>query len=211
MKKVVKKKKNIESATDIFVVLDRSGSMGIIKTDAIGGFNQFLNEQKKVSGKAKLTLAQFDHIYEVVHNAVDLKIVPELTDATYQPRNTTALLDAIGKTLVLADSSKEKKIAFVILTDGQENASKEYNRSQIFDMIKDRRDNKGWQFIFLGANQDAIQAGSMIGIAAAQSLTFAGTPDGIKNAYGSTSKLMASYRTTGNVQCFSQDDRDKSM
>jgi hypothetical protein len=156
---------------------------------------------------ANFTLAQFDDIYEIVHDTVDLQAIPELNDSTYQPRNTTALLDAIGKTLVRADQSNRKQIVFAILTDGFENASKEYNRSQIFDMIKARRD-KGWQILFLAANQDAIQAGAVIGIQAAQCMSFAHTGQGVNQAYKSTSRLASSYRMSGKLQSFTDDDRN---
>jgi len=207
---MAKKKPNAKSVTtEIVLVLDRSGSMGVIKDDVIGGFNHFLQEQKKLPGKANFTLAQFDDIYEVVHEHVALKGVPELTNDTYQPRATTALLDAIGKTIVKADGLKAKQVSFVILTDGMENASREYNRSQIFDMVKDRTD-KGWQFIFLAANQDAIQAGSQIAIPQGQSLTFAHSGEGVRAAYGATGQSVGSYRTSGLCSEFSDSDRDSA-
>lgn len=207
--KKTKKKSRVE-ATEIVVVLDRSGSMGTIKEDAIGGFNHFLKEQQKLPGKAHMTLVQFDHEYETVHEHIPLQQVPELTRATYQPRGTTALLDAIGKTIVKADNLSAKQVSFVIQTDGMENASKEYNRSQIFDLIKDRT-AKGWQFIFLAANQDAIQAGGQIGISQGQSLTFAHTGQGVSTAYSLSSSSVASYRSTGVCCAFSDDDRKLAM
>ena len=205
-KKTKKHTKRVAQLTEIVVVLDRSGSMGTIKDDAIGGFNHFLDEQKKLPGKASMTLVQFDDQYEVVHEKVALKQVPKLTNATYQPRNTTALLDAVGKTIVKADSMKAKQVAFVILTDGHENASKEYNRSQIFDMITERT-KQGWQFIFLGANQDAIDAGGAIGIPKGGALTFAHTGKGVNVAYGLSANKVASYRVTGQSSGFTDAER----
>ena len=204
-----KKKKGGSIVTEIVIVLDRSGSMSAICSDAIGGFNNFIREQKKLPGKANLTLAQFDNEYEIVHEHVPLKDVPELTDETYHPRATTALLDAIGRTIVKADELKTKQVSFVILTDGCENASREYNRSQIFDLIKNRTES-GWQFVFLAANQDAIQAGGDIGIAKGQSLTFAHTGDGVKAAYSMTSSQVAGYRAGIESVGFSDDDRIKA-
>lgn len=203
------KKKTTNKATEIVVVLDRSGSMGIIKSDAIGGFNHFLKEQKAQKGKAYLTMAQFDDEYEMVHDHVLLANVPDLTDKTYQPRNTTALLDAIGKTICKADELKAKQVAFVILTDGMENASREYTRSQIFDLIKDRKD-KGWLFIFLAANQDAIAAGGAIGIAPGQALNFAHTGKGTRAAYGASGQSVTSYRASGMIASFSDKDRNSA-
>jgi hypothetical protein len=184
--------------------------MGIIKDDAIGGFNQFLKEQQKLPGKAHMTLVQFDDQYETVHDHVPLKSVPKLDDVTYQPRATTALLDAIGKTIVKADNLKAKQVSFVILTDGMENASREYNRSQIFGLITERQ-KKGWQFVFLAANQDAIQAGGSIGIQQGQSMTFAHTGKGVKAAYSASASLVGNYRSTGSNLCAFNDSVSEGM
>lgn len=196
MAKKRKASKSTPKPTEIVVVLDRSGSMGSIKDDAIGGFNHFLTEQQKLPGKAWMTLVQFDDEYETVHDHVKICDVPKLTNETYQPRSCTALLDAIGRTIVKADALESKQVSFVILTDGLENVSKEYNRSQIFDMIKERKD-KGWLVIFLAANQDAIASGSNMGISHGQALTFANTGKGVKTALHLSSTAVATYRAEG--------------
>lgn len=188
--------------SEIVCVIDRSGSMSSIKSDAIGGFNSFLAEQKKVKGEATLTLVQFDTEYEMIHENKPLKKVPKLHDGTYVPRGCTALLDAIGKTInevsdrvgKLKKTQKPKKVIFAILTDGMENSSREFKRDQIHKMISDKKDADKWEFIFLAANQDAIQEGMSMGIAAKDSFNFQATPTGTRSAYGNMSCNVKSYR-----------------
>lgn len=206
----------------VVVVLDRSGSMSSMKSDVIGGFNNLLKEQLKTEGTATMTLVQFDDIYEVLSDFAELKDVAELNNQTFQPRGSTALLDAMGKTLndvrtrirSMDEKEKPSKALFVFITDGQENASKNYKRSQIFEMINDLRDKENndgleWEFIFIGANQDAIAEGNSYGIRANASLTYAASGDGAKRAFGSLSKTISFYRSAeaGTACAFSAEDR----
>ena len=148
--------------------------------EAIGGFNGFLESHQKVSGDAKLRLVLFDHEYIVAHDGRLIKDVPKLDDHSYVPRGTTALLDAIGRTINTIGERLDKtseperpgKVIVAILTDGLENASQEFSRRQIHEMITHQREVYNWEFIFLGANQDAIHAGAQIGIPAANAVTF---------------------------------------
>jgi len=187
---------------EIVCVIDRSGSMGSIVDDAIGGFNTFLKEQQKLPGKATLTLVQFDHEYEVICENLALKKVKPFTDKTYVPRGTTALLDAVGKTLNdvqkrIADMDKGKrplKVIFTILTDGHENASREFSKSQIKTMIEKLDKKKSWDFMFLAANQDAFAEAHSIGIKAADAQAFAATGAGITAACASYSSGVAGRR-----------------
>lgn len=131
--------------TDITILLDRTGSMASAVTDTIGGFNTFLQGQKAEPGRCLLSLVQFDDIdpQEIIHDAKAIAEVPELTGETFVPRGRTPLLDALGKAIVrtgqrlaaLPETDRPNKVIFVILTDGQENASREYTRPQVFDMI----------------------------------------------------------------------------
>ena len=187
---------------EIVCVIDRSGSMGSIVDDAIGGFNTFLKEQQKLPGKATLTLVQFDHEYEVVCENLVLKKAKPFTTKTYVPRGTTALLDAVGKTLNdvqkrIADMDKGKrprKVIFTILTDGQENASREFSKSQIKQMIEKLDKKKSWDFMFLAANQDAFAEACSIGIKAADTQAFLATGAGIMSACASYSSGVAGRR-----------------
>lgn len=154
--------------TEILCILDRSGSMASIKNDTIGGFNAFINEQKAIPGSAKVTLAQFDGYYEIVYQARDINEVPELNDTVFVPRGSTALLDAIGKTLVeqkmrIHKEGWAEKVIVVILTDGEENSSHEYT-NDVVKILTESAQNDEWSFIYLGANQDAFSVASTFGI-----------------------------------------------
>ena len=204
--------------TDINIVLDRSGSMESIKSDTIGGFNSFLNEQKKVAGEATITLVQFDDIYEEVYKAIPLESAPLLNNDTFIPRNTTALLDAIGKTIVqtgkrlaaMNEDVRPEKVIFVILTDGLENASREYRIEQINQMISHQRDAYKWEFIFLGANQDAISTASQMGISQANALTYAANTIGTQKAFDAVAYNVAAYRANiAPSASFSDEDREE--
>lgn len=193
-----------ENFTHISVCLDRSGSMSTMANEVVTGFNKFVEDQKKEKGEATLSLAQFDDQYEVVHDFINIK---DMDGIKLNPRNSTALLDAMGQTLEetrakvlkMKDSEQPSKVIFVFITDGCENASTKYNRKQIFAMIKDlkstdREDKINWEFVFIGANQDAIAEGGSLGIRANSSITFAASGAGATAAFDSLSKGMTHYR-----------------
>jgi Mg-chelatase subunit ChlD len=202
--------------TDITIVLDRSGSMESVADDTIGGFNRFLLDQKQAPGDGVLTLVQFDHEYEFVHRARPLAEVPPLSRETFVPRGQTALLDAIGRTLNdtferLAKTDEAQlpgSVIFVILTDGHENASREFSRETVFKMISERQAKQGWTFVFLGANQDAIEAGGGLGIAAGTSLSYAATPDGVRLSVKSLSTSVLRARLQQKAD-FDESDREE--
>lgn len=154
--------------TKIAMILDRSGSMNSRKEDVIGGYNTYLNDQKKAPGSedTTLTLVLFDDVITTVHNDVPIATVPELNGTTYRIGNTTALLDAVGKTIVGLDNQvdEETRVLVVIMTDGLENASKEFTRTGIKQMITDREAKGNWTFSFMGADQDAFAEAGKIGI-----------------------------------------------
>jgi len=173
------KKKN---PMEIIVVLDRSGSMESCKEEAISGFNEFLKEQRKVKREMKISLYQFDNVYEIVYEEKNVKAAPELTDKTYVPRAMTALLDAVGTTIKstsarLKRKKKKRDVIFMVLTDGYENASQEFTKDQIKTMIEEAEKEK-WQFVFLGANQDAFAEGHAMGIASNSTMNFNSTATG---------------------------------
>lgn len=163
---------NPSNYIEIAYILDRSGSMQPMQEPAVAAFNDFLKVQLEVPGEARLTLVQFDDCYEVPVAALRLQEVPQLTAATYTPRGSTALLDAIGRTLKDLDIRLQKlpaahqpaKVILAIFTDGEENASTEYSAKHISDLIRLYRDTKGWEFLFLAANQDAIATGAKMSI-----------------------------------------------
>jgi hypothetical protein len=191
------KEENVDVAkqTEIVVVLDRSGSMGSISKSTVDGFNTFLNEQQNAEGEAFMTLVQFDDRYEIDYKSVPVKDVNPLIDGeTFKPRGMTALLDAIGKTVNELETDRD--VVFVIITDGGENSSREYKKDAVMNMIKTLEDEKGWYFLFLGANQDAIAAGGGMGISGNKSFTFNATDDGTASAFASFSSNISSYRSS---------------
>lgn len=204
--------------TDINIVLDRSGSMDSIKDDTIEGVNTFLADQKALPGEATFTLAQFDHEYETIYEAEKLSSVKPLDGTTFVPRGRTALLDAIGRTINatgkrladLPEHERPEKVIFVIVTDGQENDSKEFrDRTKINEMITHQRESYAWEFVFLGANQDAIAVAGSIGITRSASMTYAANATGVSHAFAAISKNMASYRAGGQVRGFAFDEEDR--
>lgn len=184
--------------TYIWVVQDRSGSMTACKTETQQGFNAFIAEQRNVPGKCLVTLSQFDDRYEVVYEA---KPVAEVPDLELVPRDMTALYDAIGKSIntlgekltALPEQERPGLVIVVINTDGHENASHEFTSARVQEMITHQRDTYGWQFVFLGANQDAIASAGALGIAGTHAMTY--DIHNANNMYMSTSANIASARS----------------
>jgi hypothetical protein len=202
--------------THIAMVLDRSGSMASIASDTIGGVNTFLEAQRKAPGECTATLVQFDDVIETVIDGKRVAEVKPLDKETYVPRNSTALYDAVGRTIVStgdylmrkAESDRPGKVIFAIITDGYENASREYNRAKVFDMIKHQREVYKWEFVFIGANQDALAEGESIGIARSHSINYAANPRGTQVAYASMAANTVSMRC-GLKQDMSWKDEDR--
>lgn len=188
--------------TEIAYVLDRSGSMQSLASDAIGGFNAFISSQKQVEGRASFTLVLFDHEYQVVHKNLDIQQVPDLDARTYVPRGQTALLDALGRTIddlgtylaAMPEAQRPGKVIVAIFTDGLENASRVYTTERLADTIKHQQEKYGWEFLFLAANQDAIASASQIAIPAAQAVNFAASPMGVRESQEVLNKRITQSR-----------------
>jgi len=203
----------------IVMVLDRSGSMSAIREDIIGGVNIFIADQAKFPGKCDVTLTQFDTEYEIVYQNQAINLVRPLDQNSFVPRGGTALLDAIGKTINstatelvnLPEDQKPGKVYFVIVTDGEENSSREFSLDKIKEMIEHYR-NLGWSFVFLGANIDAIKVATSIGISAGSSMNYTCSSAGVAGTYGALSKKMGSTRSgqTDEVE-FDDEDREASQ
>lgn len=204
--------KKDDTYTEIVVVLDRSGSMESVKSDAIGGFNAFVEEQRLVPGEAKLTLVKFDHEYELAYESVPLSMVERLNENTFIPRGMTALLDAMGKSI---GYTKEKivsmpkwkrpdKVLIAVLTDGHENDSKEFNKKQVFDLV-DKVQEEGWEILFLGADKSSIDEAASYGIKLCNTYSYDGitinhdgtTVSGTCGAYYTMSNNTTNYRLSG--------------
>ena len=198
----------MKDESDITVILDKSGSMESIASDAIGGFNQFLTEQQRQSGDCRLTLIQFDHRHEVVYAGRPIAEVPRLTTETFEPRGGTALLDAIGWTIdttserlaALPEAERPERVLIVIVTDGLENSSSDYSLERVSGMISTQQDAFGWRFLYIAANQDAIAEAAKVGIGAQQSLNFAATGAGVHAASAAMSRAVSTFRSTGEAE-----------
>ena len=192
-----------EDYTDITFILDKSASMAGVTSDTIGGFNKFLKDQKEEEGKATFTLYQFASGSIMVHNAIDIKEVEELTNKNYiADGHSTSLLDAVGKAInetgkrlrEMNDKDRPAKVIVVIQTDGQENSSHEFTWQRIQEMIKHQEDKYSWKFVFLGANLAAAEQADMMGIHAMNTLQYSNTGRGNAAAYNSVSKGMKKLR-----------------
>ncbi len=204
--------------THISMVLDRSGSMESIADDTIGGFNRFLADQQAVPGKCTVSLAQFDNLYDPLATFAPLSEVRPLNRLIFQPRGATALLDAIGRMILdtgvmlaeLPEAVRPAKVVFVILTDGQENASKEYTLTNIHDLIAEQRRKYNWEFVFIGANQDAIKTGGSLGIHGANSMSYAANAVGTMHVFDSATSNLRNYRKgVATSMSFTDEDRAK--
>ena len=173
-----KNKNNKPKDVELVFILDRSGSMGGLESDTIGGYNSMLSKQKKEkTGKVSVTTVLFDDQYELLYNQVPIEKVSPMTEEEYYVRGSTALLDAIGKTVMQVKANQDKKeikdkVLFVIITDGMENASREYRVEQVKKLIEERKEKDNWEFLFLGANIDAIGAAKDLGIDSSRAVRF---------------------------------------
>lgn len=187
--------------TQIVCILDTSGSMSSIIRDSIGGFNTFLKQQRELKDEATLTVALFDDTYNLLYDNVDIKKVEDITDKVWIPRGTTALYDAIGKTINTVKANhaklgneKPSKVLVCIVTDGHENASREYKLDDIRKLIKDCEIND-WNFIYLAANQDAFAVGNSFGVSAGNTFNYTATGQGVAFMSAILSNASVSYRS----------------
>lgn len=207
--------------TEIAYILDRSGSMSTMQEPAVAAFNAFIRAQLDVPGTARLTLVQFDDAYEVHIESRHIQEVPQLTAATYQPRGSTALLDAIGRTLHDTDTRLKSlpaeqqpgKVVFAIFTDGMENASHRYTSKHISDLIRLYREEKGWEFLFLAANQDAIATAASMSMDTHSTTNVAFTADAIRSTGSAMARKVRAMRmkSSGKMDAQAAEDDAKSM
>lgn len=208
--------------TDITFVLDRSGSMKDVRKDTIGGFNAYIEAQRKVPGECVVSLVQFDDVYEPLYAAKPIQEAPLLSQETFVPRGFTAIFDAIARTIIetgkrlaaMSENQRPEKVIFVILTDGKENASQEFrDREKVFEMVGHQRDVYHWDFVFIGANQDAIKVGAGLNIGAGSTMTYAANSMGTQDAFTSVSNYTAHTRSSAGhaagASAFTAEDRNK--
>lgn len=187
---------------EIVCILDKSGSMRSIKSDAIGGFNSFLDDQKKL-GDVNFTLVLFDTIVTNVYVSEPINNVQHLDDASFAPGGMTSLYDAIGSTFDMLgkefSKTKPEKVIVAVLTDGEENSSSDYTLKNVREMITHQQEKYGWEIIYLGANQDSFAEGQNLNINAKDISNYAATGEGIRGAFGNMTASVKNYRGSNNV------------
>jgi len=180
----------------------KSGSMSGLEADTIGGYNAMLKKQKAAEGEAYITTVLFDNNYELLHDRIEIKAVSPITDKEYYVGGTTALLDAIGRTINkignaqkhTAEDYRADKVLFVIITDGMENASREYSYDKVKAMVERQKAKYGWEFIFLGANIDAVETAGRFGIGADRAQNYHADSEGTQLNYRVVSEAICKFR-----------------
>ena len=177
-----------------------------LEKDTIGGFNSMLESQKAIDGACRITTVLFDNNYELLHDRIDIRAVSPITEREYAVGGSTALLDAIGRTIrkignaqrYTAPEYRAEKVMFVIITDGQENSSRHYSSDQVKQQIERQKAKYGWEFIFLGANIDAVETASHFGIA----------PDRAQNYHADSAGVEMNFRVLSEVACFLRENEE---
>ncbi|MED4205464.1 vWA domain-containing protein [Neobacillus mesonae] len=188
--------------TEIVFILDKSGSMAGLEADTIGGYNAMLGKQKKAEGEAIVTTVLFDHGYELLHDRINVRGISPITEKDYQVGGTTALLDAIGFTIQkivnvqkkTSESEQAEKVLFVITTDGMENASREFTTDKIKKMVQYQKEKFRWEFLFLGANIDAISTAAQFGIGEDFAVEYHADEIGTQLNYEAVSEAVTNIR-----------------
>ena len=195
-------KEKMNNITELVFILDRSGSMAGLESDTIGGFNAMIDKQKKEEGECYVTTVLFDNEIELLHDRVKLSEIKPMTDKEYTVRGCTALIDAMGYAIehiggihkyARAEDIPEHTI-FVITTDGQENASRKYTANQVREMVEGKKKGTGWEFLFIGANIDAVETASTYGIDSDRAVNYNADKVGTKILYNSVAKAIHSVR-----------------
>lgn len=189
--------------TEIVAILDKSGSMGSVRDDALGGINTFIEDQKKAPGEALFTLVFFDSNMTVLYDGINIKEIHTLQKNEYVPSGNTALndaicstIDSVGKRLAsMKEEDRPEKVLVAILTDGMENDSKSFTRADVKERIDHQREKYNWEFVFLAANQDAFATSEAYGISAANTVNYSATPTGTMKAMNMFSSNTVLYRS----------------
>lgn len=203
-------KKNL---TEIVFILDRSGSMGGLESDTIGGFNSMLEKQRKEEGDAVVSTVLFDNECEVLHDRIPIEKVEPMTEKQYYVRGCTALIDAIGGAIhhisnvhkYIREEDVPEHTIFIITTDGMENASRKYSSAEVKRMISAQKE-KGWEFLFLGANIDAVETAKQFGIERERAVTYKSDKKGTRMNYAAMSKAISSLRCEACVDASWKDE-----
>lgn len=202
--------------TQITFVLDSSGSMSKIEDDTKGGFNTFVQDQQEEEGTASVSLYDFNTSVTVLYDAIPVADVPKLINDNYSPGGRTALHDALSEAIkgtndhvqTVPSAEKPDNVIVVVLTDGKENAS-ETPQNQIRELVEEYREEHDWEFVFIGANQNAALTAESMGMDKQKSLDMAHSGEGTRSAYESTSEVVSETRRTGQSDGFDETDRQR--
>lgn len=194
--------------TELVFILDKSGSMAGLEKDTLGGYNSMLEKQRELEGDCKITTVLFDNNYDLIHDRIDIKGIRSMTEEEYVVGGYTALLDAIGSTLNKIISAQKSilkeyradKVMFVIITDGEENSSREYSAENVKSMIERQRSDYSWEFVFLGANIDAVETASSLGIEATRAVDYIADSEGTELNYRVMAEAVARFRQEGKIE-----------
>lgn len=198
-------KKNL---TEMVFILDRSGSMSGLESDTIGGFNAMIERQKREPGEALVSVVLFSNESTVIHDRTDIRKIEPMTEKQYRPGGCTALIDAMGQAIhhignvhkYAREEDRPEHTIFIITTDGMENASCRYSSDEVKKMVEDRKERSGWEFLFLGANIDAVETAKGFGIGAERAVRFHNDRKGIRLNYETVSKAVGSMRMSMPVE-----------
>jgi len=193
--------------TEVVFILDRSGSMAGLEADTIGGFNAMIEKQKKEDGEALISTVLFDDKTDVIHDRVNVKRIEPMTDKQYYVRGCTALLDAVGGAIhhignihkYARDEDRPEKTLFIITTDGMENASSRYNYATVKKMVERQKEKYGWEFLFLGANIDAVEVAGRFGISEKRALNYRSDRVGTQLNYRALGRTVSAFRACGKM------------
>lgn len=194
--------------TELVMILDRSGSMGGLESDTIGGFNSMIEKQKKEEGDALVSAVLFDNMQEVLYDRVEIRKVEPMDESQYYVRGCTALLDAVGGAIhhignihkYAREEDVPEKTIFIIITDGLENASRRYTYGKVKQMIERQKDCYNWEFLFLGANIDAVKEAGRFGIKANRAVRYESDSAGTQLNYSVVSDVVAGARRASSAR-----------
>ena len=192
--------------TEMVFILDKSGSMAGLEDDTIGGFNSMIEKQRAIPGEAIVTTILFDSTISRLHDGVNIRNIEPMTSKDYTAGGCTALLDAVGTTISTVHTRQKKMeekpdhTVFVIITDGAENSSREYSYQEVQKMIRNRRKNSGWEFIFLGANIDAIETAGSLGIHKDRAANYHADKKGTAVNFEAVGSVLCTLRENGAIE-----------
>lgn len=205
--------------TELVFILDKSGSMAGLEKDTIGGFNSLMEKQLEVEGECRVTTVLFDHEATILHDRIDLRAIKKMGERDYRVGGSTALLDALGSTIEKIISVQKKtapefratKVVVVVITDGEENSSRKYSAKQVKALVEKEKEGYGWQFIFLGANMDAITTAASYGIDADRAVDYISDRRGTELNYRVMSEAIKQIRVMGRMKasCFNEIREDE--